>query len=171
MFLSICSLPEFWAVCHAVTARTAGFTWLQTYYAYIFLHTLLTLSISSCSEFPSAFTSKPKIPRTPEVQSASPRKGKVPAIAPQFSQSGPQQTSRPNSSGSSTRSRQSKWKKSSFCLSVLGWERREHCGSSPGMKSYAANVPGVYDTVVVICRMYNHVIMSCWTLLLCHVSS
>ncbi|XP_052658914.1 lisH domain-containing protein ARMC9 isoform X1 [Harpia harpyja] len=59
------------------------------------------------SEFPSAFTSKPKIPRTPEVQSASPRKGKVPAIAPQFSQSGPQQTSRPSSSGSSTRSRQS----------------------------------------------------------------
>lgn len=120
MFLSICSLPEFWTVCHAVTARTAGFTWLQTYCAYIFLHTLLTLSISSNSEFPSAFTSKPKIPRTPEVQSASPRKGKVPAIAPQFSQSGPQQTSRPSSSGSSTRSRQSKWKKSSFCLSVLG---------------------------------------------------
>ncbi|XP_037262875.1 lisH domain-containing protein ARMC9 isoform X2 [Falco biarmicus] len=61
----------------------------------------------SHSEFPSAFTSKPKIPRTPEVQSASPRKGKVPGIAPQFSQSGPQQTSRPSSSGSSTRSQQS----------------------------------------------------------------
>ncbi|XP_010128509.1 PREDICTED: lisH domain-containing protein ARMC9 [Chlamydotis macqueenii] len=61
----------------------------------------------SHSEFPSAFTSKPKIPRTPEVQSGSPRKGKIPAIAPQFSQSGPQQTSRPSSSGSSTRSRQS----------------------------------------------------------------
>ncbi|XP_071668811.1 lisH domain-containing protein ARMC9 isoform X2 [Patagioenas fasciata] len=60
----------------------------------------------SHSEFPSAFTSKPKIPRTPEVLSTSPRKGKVPAIAPQFSQSGPQQTSRPSSSGSSTRSRQ-----------------------------------------------------------------
>ncbi|XP_064522195.1 lisH domain-containing protein ARMC9 isoform X7 [Pseudopipra pipra] len=59
------------------------------------------------SEFPSAFTSKPKIPRTPEGQSTSPRKGKVPAIAPQFSQSGPQQTSCPSSSGSSTRSRQS----------------------------------------------------------------
>ncbi|NWU12051.1 ARMC9 protein, partial [Cephalopterus ornatus] len=86
---------------------TAGFTWLQTYFAYIFLHALLTLSISSYSEFPSAFTSKPKIPRTPEGQSTSPRKGKVPAIAPQFSQSGPQQTSRPSSSGSSTRSRQS----------------------------------------------------------------
>ncbi|NXV43027.1 ARMC9 protein, partial [Uria aalge] len=96
---------------HTVTACTAGFTWLQTYYAYIFLHALLTLSISSSSEFPTAFTSKPKIPRTPEVQSASPRKGKMPAIAPQFSQSGPQQTSRPSSSGSSTRSRQSKWKK------------------------------------------------------------
>ncbi|NXY76203.1 ARMC9 protein, partial [Glareola pratincola] len=94
-----------------VAACTAGFTWLQAYYAYIFLHALLTLPISSCSDFPSAFTSKPKIPRTPEVQSASPRKGKMPGIAPQFSQSGPQQTSRPSSSGSSTRSRQSKWKK------------------------------------------------------------
>ncbi|NWS10826.1 ARMC9 protein, partial [Pachyramphus minor] len=93
------------------TTCTAGFTWLQTYYAYIFLHALLTLSISSYSEFPSAFISKPMIPRTPEGQSTSPRKGKVPAIAPQFSQSGPQQTSRPSSSGSSTRSRQSKWKK------------------------------------------------------------
>ncbi|NXM04519.1 ARMC9 protein, partial [Tyrannus savana] len=80
---------------------TAGFTWLQTYYAYIFLHALLTLSISSYSEFLSAFTSKPKIPRTPEEQSTSPKKGKVPAIAPQFSQSGPRQTSRPSSSGSS----------------------------------------------------------------------
>ncbi|XP_064313575.1 lisH domain-containing protein ARMC9 isoform X2 [Phalacrocorax carbo] len=67
---------------------------------------LLQVVLFPC-EFPSAFTSKPKIPRTPEVQSASPRKGKIPAIAPQFSQSGPQQTSRPSSSGSSTRSRQS----------------------------------------------------------------
>ncbi|NWW08676.1 ARMC9 protein, partial [Oreocharis arfaki] len=92
-------------------AHTAGFTWLQTYYAYIFLHALLTLSLSSYSEFALAFTSKPKIPRTPDGQSISPRKGKVPAIAPQFSQSGPQQTSHPSSSGSSTRSRQSKWKK------------------------------------------------------------
>ena len=122
-FLSICSLPEFWAVSYAVTACTAGFTWLQTYYAYIFLHALLTLSISSYSEFPSAFTSKPKIPRTPEEQCASPRKGKIPAIAPQFSQSGPQQASRPSSSGSSTRSRQSKWKKSSF-LFVSPWGGR-----------------------------------------------
>ncbi|NXD69435.1 ARMC9 protein, partial [Eolophus roseicapillus] len=104
----LCISPSF---CHAVTACTAGFTWLQTYYTYIIFHALLTLSISSYSEFPSAFTSKPKIPRTPEVQSASPRKGKVPAIAPQFSQSGPQHTSRPSFSGSSTRSRQSKWKK------------------------------------------------------------
>ncbi|NXC01866.1 ARMC9 protein, partial [Orthonyx spaldingii] len=88
-------------------ARTAGFTWLQTDYAQIFLHALLTLFLSSYSEFASAFTSKPKIPRTPEGQSTSPRKGKVPAIAPQFSQSGPQETSHPSSSGSSTRSRQS----------------------------------------------------------------
>uniref|UniRef100_A0A672UBF4 LisH domain-containing protein ARMC9 n=1 Tax=Strigops habroptila TaxID=2489341 RepID=A0A672UBF4_STRHB len=90
-------------LCISPSSRTAGFTWLQTYYTYIILHALLTLSISSYSKFPSAFTSKPKIPRTPEVQSASPRKGKVPAIAPQFSQSGPQQTSRPSSSGSSRR--------------------------------------------------------------------
>ncbi|NXB76399.1 ARMC9 protein, partial [Donacobius atricapilla] len=39
--------------------------------------------------FALAFTSKPKIPRTPDGQSSSPRKGKVPAIAPQFSQSRP----------------------------------------------------------------------------------
>ncbi|NWV15159.1 ARMC9 protein, partial [Ptilonorhynchus violaceus] len=97
----LCVSPSCKDVC------TAGFTWLQTYYAYRFLHALLTLSLSSCSEFPSAFTSKPKIPRTPEVQSTSPRKGKFSAIAPQFSQSGPQQTSHPSSSGSSTRSRQS----------------------------------------------------------------
>ncbi|XP_056354851.1 lisH domain-containing protein ARMC9 isoform X5 [Oenanthe melanoleuca] len=61
----------------------------------------------SHSEFALAFTSKPKIPRTPDGQSTSPRKGKVPAIAPQFSQSEPRQTSHPSSSGSSTRSRQS----------------------------------------------------------------
>uniref|UniRef100_A0A669QCN6 LisH domain-containing protein ARMC9 n=1 Tax=Phasianus colchicus TaxID=9054 RepID=A0A669QCN6_PHACC len=66
-----------------------------------------TGDILSSHEFSSAFTSKPKIPRTPEIYSASPRKGKIPTIAPQFSQSGPQQTSRPSSSGSSTRSRQS----------------------------------------------------------------
>ncbi|NXH38020.1 ARMC9 protein, partial [Dicaeum eximium] len=64
------------------------------------------------SEFAQAFTSKPKIPRTPDGQSTSPRKGKVPAIAPQFSQSGPQQKSLSSSSGP-TRSRQSKWKMSS----------------------------------------------------------
>ncbi|KAM9126942.1 lisH domain-containing protein ARMC9 isoform 2-T2 [Pangshura tecta] len=61
----------------------------------------------SYSEFSSAFTGKRRVPRTPEVQSPSLRKGKIPTIAPQFSQSGPQQTSRPSSSGSSTRSRQS----------------------------------------------------------------
>ncbi|NWS83304.1 ARMC9 protein, partial [Toxostoma redivivum] len=93
--------------CISPSSRTAGFTWLQIYYAYIFLHALLTLSLSSSSEFALAFTSKPKIPRTPDGQSTSPRKGKVPAIAPQFSQSEPRQTSHPSSSGSSTRSRQS----------------------------------------------------------------
>ncbi|XP_071293951.1 lisH domain-containing protein ARMC9 isoform X1 [Agelaius tricolor] len=60
----------------------------------------------SHSDFALAFTSKPKIPRTPDGQSSSPRKGKVPTIAPQFSQSGPQQSSHLSSSGS-TRSRQS----------------------------------------------------------------
>ncbi|KAM3932089.1 lisH domain-containing protein ARMC9 [Leptodactylus fuscus] len=46
------------------------------------------------------------LPRSPEIQDASPRKAKTPTIAPQFSQSGPQQ-SRPSSAGSSTHSRQS----------------------------------------------------------------
>lgn len=121
------------STCQAVPARTAGFTWLQPHYADVFLHALLTLSLSSCSDFALAFTSKPKIPRTPDGQSSSPRKGKVPTIAPQFSQSGPQQSSHPSSSGS-TRSRQSKWKMPSFCLSFLGWERRERCRNSSGMK-------------------------------------
>ncbi|NXB86180.1 ARMC9 protein, partial [Vidua chalybeata] len=98
--------------CISPSSRTAGFTWLQIYYAYIFLHALLTLSLSCSSEFAQAFTSKPKIPRTPDGQSSSPRKGKVPGIAPQFSQSGPQQSRHPSSAGS-TRSRQSKWKMSS----------------------------------------------------------
>ncbi|NXQ48241.1 ARMC9 protein, partial [Catharus fuscescens] len=83
------------------------FTWLQTHYAHVFLHALLTLSLSSSSESTSAFSSKPKIPRTPDGQSSSPRKGKVPTIAPQFSQSEPRQIRPPNASGSSTRSRQS----------------------------------------------------------------
>ncbi|KAM6305088.1 lisH domain-containing protein ARMC9 [Aegotheles albertisi] len=61
----------------------------------------------SYSELLAAFTSKPKIPRTPEVHYASLRKGKVQAITPQFFQSGSQQSSCPSSSGSSTRSRQS----------------------------------------------------------------
>ncbi|XP_075427071.1 lisH domain-containing protein ARMC9 isoform X5 [Ascaphus truei] len=52
--------------------------------------------------------SKPWLPRSPDPQSVSPRKAKTPTIAPQFSQSGPQQTSRPSSAGSSSRSRQSK---------------------------------------------------------------
>ncbi|XP_025058504.1 lisH domain-containing protein ARMC9 isoform X2 [Alligator sinensis] len=59
------------------------------------------------SEFSSAFSSRPRIPRTPDMPCASTRKGKIPTIAPQFSQSGPQQTSRPSSSSSSARSRQS----------------------------------------------------------------
>ncbi|NXL25236.1 ARMC9 protein, partial [Setophaga kirtlandii] len=92
--------------CISPSSRTAGFTWLQPHYADVFLHALLTLSLSSCSDFALAFTSKPKIPRTPDGQSSSPRKGKIPTIAPQFSQSGPQQSSHPSSSGS-TRSRQS----------------------------------------------------------------
>ncbi|XP_074045770.1 lisH domain-containing protein ARMC9 [Macrotis lagotis] len=62
-------------------------------------------------EFTTAFASKPRIPRTPEPLGLSPRKTKTPAIAPQFSHSGPQQTSRPSSTGSSVRSRQSSHRK------------------------------------------------------------
>lgn len=62
---------------------------------------------SSYSDFNPGFSSNPKIPQTPEVLSPSPRKHRTPTITPQFSQSGPQQTSRPSSAGSSGRSRQS----------------------------------------------------------------
>ncbi|XP_072897298.1 lisH domain-containing protein ARMC9 isoform X6 [Hemitrygon akajei] len=58
------------------------------------------------NDYMAAFNSRPKIPRTPDI-STSPRKVKTQTIAPQFSQSGPQQTSRPSSAGSSNRSRQS----------------------------------------------------------------
>ncbi|XP_066458915.1 lisH domain-containing protein ARMC9 isoform X2 [Eleutherodactylus coqui] len=51
-------------------------------------------------------SSRTWLPRSPEIQNATPRKAKTPTIAPQFSQSGPQQ-SRPSSAGSSTHSRQS----------------------------------------------------------------
>ncbi|XP_058846389.1 lisH domain-containing protein ARMC9-like isoform X2 [Acipenser ruthenus] len=61
----------------------------------------------SYSDYNPGFSSHPKIPQTPEVLSPSPRKHRTPTIAPQFSQSGPQQTSRPSSAGSSERSRQS----------------------------------------------------------------
>ncbi|XP_059801288.1 lisH domain-containing protein ARMC9 isoform X8 [Hypanus sabinus] len=57
------------------------------------------------NDYMAAFNSRPKIPRTPDI-STSPRKVKTQTIAPQFSQSGPQQTSRPSSAGSSNRSRQ-----------------------------------------------------------------
>uniref|UniRef100_A0A6I8SKE1 LisH domain-containing protein ARMC9 n=1 Tax=Xenopus tropicalis TaxID=8364 RepID=A0A6I8SKE1_XENTR len=53
-------------------------------------------------------SSKAWLPRSPEVLSATSRKARTPTIAPQFSQSGPQQTSYSSSAGSSTRSRQSK---------------------------------------------------------------
>ncbi|XP_053566281.1 lisH domain-containing protein ARMC9 isoform X2 [Bombina bombina] len=52
-------------------------------------------------------TSRSWLSQASELPSVSPRKAKTPTIAPQFSQSGPQQTSRPSSAGSSTRSRQS----------------------------------------------------------------
>eukprot|EP00062_Callorhinchus_milii_P016816 gi/632968534/ref/XP_007900579.1/ PREDICTED: lisH domain-containing protein ARMC9 isoform X2 [Callorhinchus milii] len=55
-------------------------------------------------DYMTAFSSRPRIPRTPELIT-SPRKIKSSTIAPQFSQSGPQQTTRPNSAGSSNRSR------------------------------------------------------------------
>ncbi|XP_062306448.1 lisH domain-containing protein ARMC9 isoform X2 [Osmerus eperlanus] len=53
------------------------------------------------------FTSRPKIPRTPESDATPPgsegsgtRRGRVPPLAPQFSQREPQQRSRPTSAGS-----------------------------------------------------------------------
>ncbi|XP_078267013.1 lisH domain-containing protein ARMC9 isoform X3 [Rhinoraja longicauda] len=58
------------------------------------------------NDYIAAFNSRPKIPRTPEI-TISPRKVKTPTIVPQFSQSGPQQTSRPTSAGSTHMSRQS----------------------------------------------------------------
>ncbi|XP_020827819.1 lisH domain-containing protein ARMC9 isoform X3 [Phascolarctos cinereus] len=58
-------------------------------------------------EFTAAFASKPRLPRTPEIRGLSLRKTEAPAIAPQFSHSGPQQTGRPSSTGCSMRSRQS----------------------------------------------------------------
>uniref|UniRef100_A0A8C5QGU0 LisH domain-containing protein ARMC9 n=1 Tax=Leptobrachium leishanense TaxID=445787 RepID=A0A8C5QGU0_9ANUR len=58
---------------------------------------------------------------SPEVQSISPRKAKTPSIAPQFSQSGPQQTSRPTSAGSSTRSRQRRRNYTKVCACLSFW--------------------------------------------------
>nr|XP_033814066.1 lisH domain-containing protein ARMC9 isoform X2 [Geotrypetes seraphini] len=72
---------------------------------------LMNLTLDKVNEqsngFSSAFSSRSHLPGSPETALLSPRKGHTPTIAPQFSQSGPQQTSRPNSAGSSTRSRQS----------------------------------------------------------------
>ncbi|KAG9351184.1 hypothetical protein JZ751_025074 [Albula glossodonta] len=51
------------------------------------------------SDFILGFANRPKIPRTPDCESLSPRRPRPPALAPQFSQSGPQQASRPNSAG------------------------------------------------------------------------
>ncbi|XP_064186102.1 lisH domain-containing protein ARMC9 isoform X1 [Anguilla rostrata] len=53
------------------------------------------------SDFILGFANRPKIPRTPDGGGQSPRRGgRVPPLAPQFCQSGPQQTSRPSSAGS-----------------------------------------------------------------------
>ncbi|XP_062412218.1 lisH domain-containing protein ARMC9 [Sardina pilchardus] len=49
-----------------------------------------------------AFTSRPKIPRTPDTDAGLKRRS--PLLVPQFSQSEPQQSSRPSSSGSAARS-------------------------------------------------------------------
>ncbi|XP_042851556.1 lisH domain-containing protein ARMC9 isoform X6 [Panthera tigris] len=54
-------------------------------------------------EFTSAFTCKPRTPRTPEILDLNPPKAKASALAPQFSSCGPQQASRPSSMTSSTR--------------------------------------------------------------------
>ncbi|XP_042851553.1 lisH domain-containing protein ARMC9 isoform X3 [Panthera tigris] len=58
-------------------------------------------------EFTSAFTCKPRTPRTPEILDLNPPKAKASALAPQFSSCGPQQASRPSSMTSSTRGPQS----------------------------------------------------------------
>ncbi|KAG7488189.1 hypothetical protein MATL_G00031550 [Megalops atlanticus] len=58
----------------------------------------------SASDFVLGFANRPKIPRTPDNDALSPRKARIPALAPQFSHSGPQQTSRPSSAGSLGRS-------------------------------------------------------------------
>ncbi|VFV36752.1 Hypothetical predicted protein [Lynx pardinus] len=59
-------------------------------------------------ELTSAFTCKPRTPRTPEILDLNPPKAKASALAPQFSSCGPQQASRPSSMTSSTRGPQSK---------------------------------------------------------------
>ncbi|XP_006935744.3 lisH domain-containing protein ARMC9 isoform X1 [Felis catus] len=59
-------------------------------------------------EFTSAFTCKPRTPRTPEILDLNPPKAKASTLAPQFSSCGPQQASRPSSMTSSTRGPQSK---------------------------------------------------------------
>ncbi|XP_059197559.1 lisH domain-containing protein ARMC9 [Centropristis striata] len=58
---------------------------------------------SSSGDYVPAFTSQPKIPRTPEAaasQDSSAHRARGPALAPQFSQSEPQQSSRPGSASS-----------------------------------------------------------------------
>uniref|UniRef100_A0A4W3I0A0 LisH domain-containing protein ARMC9 n=1 Tax=Callorhinchus milii TaxID=7868 RepID=A0A4W3I0A0_CALMI len=97
------------------TFKFAQYDWKLIYMAVIRL--LVTLArylmpstvfcyIYRRHDYMTAFSSRPRIPRTPELIT-SPRKIKSSTIAPQFSQSGPQQTTRPNSAGSSNRSRHS----------------------------------------------------------------
>ncbi|XP_030228129.1 lisH domain-containing protein ARMC9 isoform X1 [Gadus morhua] len=55
-------------------------------------------SASSSSHHPTGFNSRPKIPRTPDSEGgASPRSSQQGRLAPQFSHSGPQPSSRPGS--------------------------------------------------------------------------
>ncbi|XP_063162372.1 lisH domain-containing protein ARMC9 [Candoia aspera] len=58
------------------------------------------------SDFLLGFASKPQLPCSPGFQDIRPGRGKVPTVAPEFSQSGPQPALRPNSSGP-TRGKQS----------------------------------------------------------------
>uniref|UniRef100_A0A4W6D922 LisH domain-containing protein ARMC9 n=1 Tax=Lates calcarifer TaxID=8187 RepID=A0A4W6D922_LATCA len=57
---------------------------------------------SASGDYIPAFASQPKIPRTPDTASSqnSAQRGRGPALAPQFSQSEPQQSSRPASASS-----------------------------------------------------------------------
>ncbi|CAK6968781.1 lisH domain-containing protein ARMC9 isoform X2 [Scomber scombrus] len=56
---------------------------------------------SASGDYIPPFESQPKIPRTPDAAASQSSRGRGPALAPQFSQSEPRQSSRPGSASSS----------------------------------------------------------------------